>query len=212
MDAGDKGGPGHGPQLVIRETEGGVTDPVQQLEGGQDGVDLESTPEHPEFHRAAVLEIDAGIASAVVALLGIVQDLHGLLLVAVPGGPALQLPGGTAAELEELFPVLLEEVEDPGNGGVLLLLRNAEGHAVHMDVEAAAAGPMAEVAQVNGFPAEFFPGHFMELAVQGHGVGHQLQTVVQRAVVLDVEEFLLGVGDPEKGTGVVPVLAAAVDL
>lgn len=108
--------------------------------------------------------------------------------------------------------MLLEEVEDPGDRGVLLLLRNAEGHAVHMDVEAAAAGPMAEIAQVNGFPAEFFPGHFMELAVQGHGVGHQLQTVIQRTVVLDVEELLLGVGDPEKGTGVVPVLAAAVDL
>lgn len=43
-------------------------------------------------------------------------------------------------------------------------------------------------------------------------VGHQLQTVVQRAVVLDVEEFLLVVGDPEKGTGIVPVLTAAVDL
>ena len=70
-----------------------------------------------------------------IPLLGVIQDLHGLLLIAVTGCPLIQLVLGAAAEFQQLFPVLLEKVEDTGNGGVLLFLTLARSQTTHMDME-----------------------------------------------------------------------------
>ena len=58
-----------------------------------------------------------------------------------------------------------------------------------MDMEAAGAGLVAEVAQADGFPQNGSPGHLPLVKVQRHGMGHQFQAIIQRAVVLDIEKF-----------------------
>ena len=137
-----------------------------------------------------------------IALLGVVQKLGGLLLVSVTGGPTLQLAGCAAAELEQLLPVLLEEIEHPGDGAVLGSLIQAEGAAADVDMEATGSGAMAEITQLHGLFAQLCPGHSVKLPVQRHGVGHQLQPVVEGAVVLDVGEVSVPVGDIQKRKGV----------
>ena len=57
------------------------------------------------------------------ALLGVLQNISCLLLVAVSGRPAVQLPLGAAAELQQLLPVLfLKFNPDFSRLGRLLLL------------------------------------------------------------------------------------------
>ena len=80
-----------------------------------------------------------------------------MLLIAVPGGPPLQLALGTAAELQRLLPVLFKEVEDPGSGGILLPLRLTEGPAAHVDVQAAGGGAVAQIAQSGRLFTQHFP-------------------------------------------------------
>jgi len=80
-----------------------------------------------------------------------------------------------------------------------------------MDVQAAGPGLVAGVAQGGSSAENVCPGHFVEMVVQGHGVGHQLQTVVQGAVILDVE-VLQAVGDGQQFSGIIRVFPRAIDL
>lgn len=76
-----------------------------------------------------------------------------------PGGTAVQLPLGPAAEFEELLPVLLKEVQHPGNGCLLVGMGVPEGLPTHVDMEAAGAGLVGKVAHADGLPEEGLPGH-----------------------------------------------------
>ena len=147
-----------------------------------------------------------------IPLLGVIQDLHGLLLIAVPGCPLIQLVLGAAAEFQQLLPVLLEKVEDTGNGGVLLFLSLSEGQTAHMDMEAAGPGLMAGVAQIHGSFADLLPGHLPELVAQGHGVRDDLKSLFQGAVMLAVDPFLFLVGDPQEFFGVGAILPGPIDF
>lgn len=147
------------------------------------------------------------------ALLGVLQNIPGLLLVAVPGRPAVQLPLGAAAELQQLLPVLLEEVQHPGDGRVLLCLGAAKGGPAHMDMEAAGVGLVAGVAQLHSPAQQLLPGHLLRMVAQRHGMGHQLKAIVQGAVVFAVEPLLpFPVGDADQFPGVVVALSSLVDL
>src|SRR5699024_11124687 len=105
----------------------------------------------------------------------------GTVPVPVPGSPAVQLPLGPAAEFEELLPVLLEEVQHPGNGRLLVGIGVPEGLPAYMDMEAAGTGLVGKVAHVDGLPEEGLPGHFCAVVAEGHRMGHQLKAVVQGA-------------------------------
>ena len=129
-----------------------------------------------------------------------------------PGGPAVQLPLGPAAEFEELLPVLLKEVQHPGNGCLLVGIGVPEGLPTHVDMEAAGAGLVGKVAHADGLPEEGLPGHFGAVVAEGHGMGHQFKAVIQGTVVLAVELGLALVGDGQEAAGVVAVLAGLVDL
>ena len=108
--------------------------------------------------------------------------------------------------------MLLKEVQHPGNGRLLVGIGFPKGIPAHMDVEAAGAGLVGEVAHADGLPEEGLPGHFGAVVAEGHGVGHQLKAVIQGAVVFAVEPGLALVGDGKKAAGVVAVLAGLVDL
>ena len=81
-----------------------------------------------------------------------------------------------------------------------------------MDVEAAGPGLVAGVAHGPGGGQHLRPWHFPEVVVQGHGIGHQFEAVVQGAVVLAVEPPLPPVGDVQQLPGVGAVLPRSIDL
>ena len=147
-----------------------------------------------------------------IPLLGVIQDLHGLLLIAVTGCPLIQLVLGAAAEFQQLFPVLLEKVEDTGNGGVLLFLSLSKSQTTHMDMEATGPGLMAGVAQIHSSFADLLPGYLLELVAQGHGVRDDLKSLFQGAIMLAVDPFLFFVGDPQEFFGVGAVLPGSIDF
>lgn len=106
----------------------------------------------------------------------------------------------------------LYEVEDAGDGGVLLLIGISKGVTAHMDVEAAGALPVAAVAHLDGAFQNVRPRHFGSVVVQTHGVGDDLKAVPERTIVLAVDVLVMGVGDVHDGIGVAVVLARPVDL
>ncbi|SCI59309.1 Uncharacterised protein [uncultured Blautia sp.] len=140
------------------------------------------------------------------------QNLPGLILVAIPGCPLIQLVLGAAAEFQQLSPVLLEKVQDTGNGSVLLYLGLSKGQTAHMDVKAAGPGLMAGVAQIHGSLANLLPGHLPELVGQGHRVRDDLKSFFQGAVMLAVDPFLFLIGDPQELFGVGAILPGAIDF
>ena len=80
-------------------------------------------------------------------------------------------------------------------------------------METAGPGLVTGIAQRNGFPEDSRPGHFAEVVVQGHRVGHQLHAVIQGSVMLDVEVLqTVAVGDGQQLTCIVRVLTGTVDL
>lgn len=60
--------------------------------------------------------------------------VQAVLYIAVPGRPLVQLALRAAAELEKLLPILLEEVQDAGDAGILEGFRRAESATVDMDM------------------------------------------------------------------------------
>ena len=79
-------------------------------------------------------------------------------------------------------------------------------------MEAAGGGPVAEVAQGDRLLAQLRPWNLVKVAVQGQGVRHQLQPVVQGTVMLDVEKFRVPIGYLQQRAGIALYLTAPVDL
>ena len=112
-------------------------------------------------------EVDTGIP--VKGSFRFVHQFLGVVLAAVPASPAAQLFRVTAAEADQLVPVLLKEVEDSGDDLFLLLNSIPEGVPVDMDMEPASGGLVATITQRDRFPGQFLPREFttMELSVIG---------------------------------------------
>ena len=147
------------------------------------------------------------------SLLGVIQQFLRLVLIAVTGSPTLQLVLCPPTEFQQFLPVLLKEVQDPGNDRILLLLRVTESAPIHMDMEATGAGLMAGIAQADRFLENLGPGHFFHVIVQGHGMADQLEAFIQGTIVLAVEVFqAVAVGSLQDLLGPVIILAAEVDF
>lgn len=146
------------------------------------------------------------------AFFGVLQNLHGLVPVAVPGGPADQLARGAAGEFQKLHPVFLEEVQGPGDGGVLVGFCLPEGIPADVDVQAATAGLVTAVAHLHRGTAQRGPGHLVEMVVQGHGMGDDFEAVVRGTVVLAVDVLRAVVDQGHQGLSGADALAALVDL
>lgn len=116
---GDKGGPGHILNLLIGTEKGSVADPVQELQHCQESIVFQSTPEHPELNGSIGQKVDTGVAFPV--SFGMKQNVLGMLLQPIPGGPLGQLAAGAAGEFQHLLPVLLKEIENPGDDLILFL-------------------------------------------------------------------------------------------
>lgn len=207
---GDEGGPGHVLNLLVGTEKGSVADPVQELQHCQEGVVFQGAPEHPELNGGIGQQVDTGITFPVT--LGVEQNVLGMFLQAIPGGPLGQLAAGAAGEFQHLLPVLLKEIENPGDDLILFLQGISKGGAVDVDMEAAGARLMGTVAQTSGLVQNFFPGHVTAVVVQGHGMADDLEALVQGAVMLAVGPFLSVVDQLENLTGVAVVFSGTVNL
>ena len=101
--------------LLVGQEKSHITDPVHDLQCGDEGVVLQRSSEHAELDGVHAVQIDAGVA-AILGDLGAVEDGLRVVLPPVPGRPLLHLLPRAAAEAEELVPVVLHEEQDPGDG------------------------------------------------------------------------------------------------
>ena len=207
---GDKGGPGHVLNLLVGTEKGSVADPVQKLQHCQEGIVFQGSPEHPELNGGVGQKIDAGVALPVA--LGVEQDVLGVLLQPISGGPLSKLAAGAAGEFQHLLPVLLEEIENPGDDFVLFLQGISKGSTVDVDMEAAGACLVGPVAQASGLVQDFLPGHVTAMVVQGHGMADNLKAFIQGAVMLAVGPFLSVVDQTKNLPGIAVVFSGAVNL
>ena len=145
------------------------------------------------------------------ALLGVVQELFWLVLIAIAGGPLVELVLRSAGKLQKLLPVLFEKVQNAGDHGVLPCFRFTEGIAVDVNMKSTGACLVAGVTHLHGFPQDVRPRHFRLMVGKRHGMRHHLKAVVQRAVVLAVEVFnTVAVCNGHDLGGVVIVLTGSV--
>ena len=99
----------------------------------------------------------------------------GYSFVAVSGRPVLQLARCPAAELQQFLPVLLKEVEHPGNGAILLLDGSHRRRRGSLDMEPAGPDLMAPVPHGDRLPQDPLQGMFFWWNSRGHGMGHDPQ-------------------------------------
>ena len=121
---------------------------------------FEGSTENAKLNGVLVGEVDAGIATGVSALLGVVQELFWLVLIAITGRPLVELVLRSAGKLQKLLPVLFKEEQDSGNHGVLLCFRLTKSIAVDMNMKSAGARLMARVTHLYGLLQDGCPRHF----------------------------------------------------
>ena len=71
---------------------------------------------------------------------------------------------------------------------------------------------MGTIAHGNRFPEECFPVHSLRVVLQSHGVGNNLKAIFQRAIRLDVDIFLMHIGNAFESCGIVVIFAAFIDF
>ncbi len=84
--------------MFIGQTNCHIADSINQLQCGNECIVFKSAAENTELNGFSVLQINAGVTTAVVAFLGVVKDFLGLFFVAISGGPAFQLKSISSAE------------------------------------------------------------------------------------------------------------------
>ena len=123
--------------MLVGQGNGQVTEQVDELERSDQGVVFQSASEDAELDRGSVLQVDGRVSTTAVCFLGVIQDLFGPFLITVPSGPAIHLTGRPTAELQQLLPVFLEEVEQAGDRCVLFFLSFSKGISADVDVQTA---------------------------------------------------------------------------
>ena len=161
---------------------------VDHLQRGDEGVVFEGSAEDAEFNRVIVRQVHAGVSSRA-ALLGVFEDVLRLVLIAVACCPAVKLTSGAAAELEQFFPVPLEEVQDSCDDFILFGFGIPECGTVDVDVQTAGTALMRGIAETDGFVEDRLPRHFVLVEHRRHRVRDDLQTVFERTIMLAVDVF-----------------------
>ena len=130
------------------------------------------------------------------------HQFGGMIFVAIAGGPAFQLTMRAAAELQQFIPMPLHKEQHPGNGTILLFVRLSKAIPADVDMEATGAGLVGAIAQTNGLGQNVGPRHVFQMMLHGHRVGHDLDPIFQRAVVLAVNIFCVPVSDGQTFLGI----------
>ena len=181
-------------QRLIGIKKSRVADVADHLQRGDEGVVFEGAPENSELDRIVIAKVHAGVAPGV-AFFDVLEHFLRVILVAVASRPALELTLGAAGEDEQLVPIALDEVENPGDGSLLTLFILPEPGAVDVDVQAAGGSLMGAVFEVDGLIHDLAPRDGGNVIVQRHRVGDNLETVIERTVVFAIDVLSAAIGD-----------------
>ena len=141
-----------------------------------------------------VIEVDRNI-SAVAAAFGFLQDLFAGLFKAEACTPTAHIVAASAAERKEFIPMLFHKEQDPADNIFLFCLVIPKGIPVDVNVQTASRCLVGTVAHGDCLPKDFFPVHGFRVVLQGHGVTYDLKAILQAAVRLDVDVFLMHIGN-----------------
>ena len=198
-------------KLCIGHKNCHIAEPVDQLQGGKEGIVFERPSENPNFNRICVCKVDAGIVAEPV-IFRLIHHLLRSVLVAVPGCPALQLAVCPAAEFQKLVPVLFNEEQKPRNARLLLQDTFAKGAAADMDMQSAGFRFVGTVAELNCLLHHLRPRKILRVTFQRGRMADDLKAVVQTAVVLAVNSLCILVSDGKDFFGVAADFARAVNF
>ena len=106
-----------------------------------------------------VIEVYRNV-SAVAAAFGFLQDLFSGFLEAKPCTPATHVITASAAECEQLVPMLFHKEQNPADHIFLFCLIVSKGISIDVNVQTTSRCLVGTVAHGNGFPKKFFPVHF----------------------------------------------------
>ena len=106
----------------------------------------------------AVIEIDRNV-SAVAAAFRFLQDLFAGLFKAKPCTPAAHVVAASAAEREQLVPVLFHKEQNPADDIFLFCLVVAKGIPVDVNVQTASRCLMGAISHGNCLSKDFLPVH-----------------------------------------------------
>ena len=81
-----------------------------------------------------------------------------------------------------------------------------------MNMQAAGAGGMAQIAHALRLAKYLFPRHFAQMVFQRHRVCDKFHTIIKTAVSLDVQVFGASVSDVEQLLSVIVYRAAVINL
>ena len=107
-----------------------------------------------------VVQIDRNV-SAVAAAFGFLQDLFAGFLKAESCTPAAHVVAASAAECEQLVPMLFHQEQDPADDIFLFCLIVAKSISIDVNVQTASRCLMGTIAHGNCLPKECFPVHFL---------------------------------------------------
>ena len=174
--------------------KGNTVEMVDHLQGGFEGIQLERAAEHPDFNRICIREIDRSISPRA-GILGVAHLFGRRKTNAVPCRPAVHLALRAASEPQQFRPEFLDEVQQASNRGFLLLISTAECQARDVYMKSTSPGRVAQITHATGLAENFRPRHFIQVVVQRHRMGYELQTFIQTAVRLYVQVFSVSIGD-----------------
>ena len=184
---------------------------VDHLQGGFQGIQLQSSAKHTDFNRIRVRKIYRRVTSGT-GILCVVHLLGRGEADTIPRRPAVHLGLGAAAEAKQLRPEFLDEVQQASNRGFLLLISTAECQARDVYMKSTSPGRVAQITHATGLAENFRPRHFIQVVVQRHRMGYELQTFIQTAICLDVQVFSVLVRDVEQLLRIAVDCTAVVDF
>ena len=117
---------------------------------------------------------------------------------AIPRRPAVHLALCAAAKPQQLRPEFLNEVQQAGNRGLLLLISAAKCEARDVNMKSTRPGRVAQITHALRLAENFCPWHFSQMVLERHRVGDEFQPFIQTAVCLDVQVFSVLVRDVEQ--------------
>ena len=139
---------------------------IYHLQGGFQSIQLERAAEHPDFNGIRVRKVDRRITSGA-GILCVAHLLGRRKADAVSSRPAVHLGLCAAAEPQQLRPELLDEVQQAGNCGFLLLISTTKGQTRNVNVKSAGSCRVAEVPHALRFAEDFRPRHFVQMPARG---------------------------------------------
>ena len=106
--------------------------------------------------------------------------------------------------------MLFHKEQDAADDIFLFCLIVAKGIPVDVNVQTTSTGLMRTIAHGDCLPKELFPVHFLRVVLQSHGVTYNFKAIFQAAIRLDVNVFLVHIGNAFESCSIVIIFAAFI--